>query len=113
VSAPTPIADAMRTRLMFPLSVSLAAAFAAQVEGTMVTLWASDRGTACSATSPAQACMLNGTVSVLGGTFFAVETLAATLTALVLYRNGKRFSAAVAAAGLAVALAVEHVWLLT
>src|SRR2546430_10237097 len=35
---------------------------------------------------------LNGTVSFLAGTLFAVETLAATLTALVLYRNGKRRS---------------------
>ena len=77
----------------------------------LVTRWASDRGTACS--SSASECALNGVVSFLAGTFFAVETLAATLTALVLYRNEKRFSAAVTAAGLVLALAVEHAWLLT
>jgi hypothetical protein len=103
----------MRTKLTLPLSVAFAAAFAAQVEGMMVTRWASDRGSACSSSSPAGVCSLNGTVSFLAGTFFAVETLAATLTALVLYRNGKRFSAAVTAAGLVLALAVEHAWLLT
>ena len=43
---------------------------------------------------------------------FSVD-LAGTLTALVLYRNGKRFSAAVTIAGLALALVVEHAWLLT
>jgi len=103
----------MRAKLTFPLSVAFAAAFAAQIEGMMVTRWASDRGSACSASSPAGACTLNGIVSFLAGTFFAVETLAATLTALVLYRNGKRFSAAVAATGLVLALVVEHAWLLT
>ena len=103
----------MRAKLTFPLIVAFAAAFAAQVEGMMVTRWASDRSTACSASSPTGACELNGVVSFLAGTFFAVETLAATLTALVLYRNGKRFSAAVAAAGLLLALVVEHAWLLT
>jgi hypothetical protein len=56
---------------------------------------------------------MNGVVSVLGGTFFAVETLAATLTALVLYRSGKRLGATVTAAALIAALTVEHVWLLT
>ena len=55
-------------------------------------MWASNRNTVCSASSPSEACSLNGVVSVLAGAFFAVETLApATLTALVLYRNGKRF----------------------
>ena len=103
----------MRAKLTFPLIVAFAAAFAAQVEGMMVTRWASDRGSACSSSSPAGVCSLNGTVSFLAGTFFAVETLAATLTALVLYRNEKRFSAAVTAAGLVLALAVEHAWLLT
>ncbi|TMM01297.1 MAG: hypothetical protein E6G02_12745 [Actinobacteria bacterium] len=103
----------MRAKLTFPLSVAFAAAFAAQIEGMMVTRWASDRGSACSASSPAGACSLNGIVSFIAGTFFAVETLAATLTALVLYRNGKRFSAAVAATALVAALAVEHAWLLT
>jgi hypothetical protein len=103
----------MRAKLTFPLSVAFAAAFAAQIEGMMVTRWVSDRSSACSASSPVGACTLNGVVSFLAGTFFAVETLAATLTALVLFRNGKRFSAAVTAAGLVVALAVEHAWLLT
>src|SRR4051812_46541588 len=102
----------MRGRLTFPLSVAFAAAFAAQVEGMLVTRWAADRGSDCSA-SPTGACTLNGTISFLAGTFFAVETLAATLTALVLYRNGKRFSAAVAATGLVLALVVEHAWLVT
>jgi hypothetical protein len=103
----------MRAKLTFPLTVAFAAAFVAQVEGMMVTRWASDRSSACAASSSAEACSLNGTVSFLAGTFFAVETLAATLTALVLYRNGKRFSAVVTAAGLALALLVEHAWLLT
>ena len=103
----------MRAKLTFPLSVAFAAAFAAQFEGMVVTRWASDRSSACSSPSPAGACSLNSTVSFLAGTFFAVETLAATLAALVLYRNGKSFSAAVTAAGLALALAVEHAWLLT
>ena len=103
----------MRAKLTFPLSVAFAAAFTAQVEGMLVTRWAADRGSACSATSPTGACTLNGTISFLAGTFFAVETLAATLTALVLYRNGKRFSAAVAATGLLLALVVEHAWLVT
>ena len=103
----------MRAKLMFPLSVAFAAAFAAQIEGMVVTRWASDRSSACAASSPAGACSLNGTVSFLAGTLFAVETLAATLTALVLHRNGKRFGAAVAAAGLVLALGVEHLWLLT
>src|SRR2546430_12823104 len=73
----------MLARLTFPLSVAFAAAFTAQVEGMLVTRWAADRGSACSATSPTGACTLNGTISFLAGTFFAVETLAATLTALV------------------------------
>jgi len=103
----------MTARLRFPLSVAFAAAFAAQVEGMMVTRWASGRSSACAASSPAGACSLNGTVSFLAGTFFAVETLAATLTALVLYRNGKRFSAGVAATALVLALVIEHAWLLT
>jgi hypothetical protein len=103
----------MRARLVFPLTVAFAAAFVAQVEGTMVTLWAADRSTVCSASSPSEACSMNGVVSILGGTFFAVETLAATLTALVLYRSGKRLGATVTAAGLIAALAVEHVWLFT
>jgi len=101
----------MRARLAFPLTIAFVAAFVAQVEGMQVTRWASDRGTACS--SSASECALNGVVSFLAGTFFAVETLAATLTALVLHRNGKRFGAAVAAAGLVLALGVEHLWLLT
>jgi hypothetical protein len=103
----------MRARLAFPLAVAFAAAFAAQVEGVLVTRWASDRGTACSSSGAAGECALNGVISFLAGTFFAVETLAATLIALVLHRNGKRFGAAVAAAGLLLALGVEHLWLLT
>jgi hypothetical protein len=102
----------MRAKLTFPLSVAFAAAFAAQIEGMIVTRWASGRTAACSSSSSPEGCSLNGTISFLAGTFFAVETLAATLIALVLYRNGKRFGAAVTAAGLALALAVEHAWLL-
>jgi hypothetical protein len=103
----------MRAKLTFPFSIAFAAAFAAQIEGMLVTRWASDRTSACSSSSPAGACSLNGTISFLAGTFFAVETLAATLTALVLYRNGKRFSAAVTTTSLVLALVVEHAWLLT
>jgi hypothetical protein len=103
----------MRLRLLVPISVSFVAAMAAQVEGTVVTLWASDRSTACSTSSPAEACSLNSVVAFLAGTFFAVETLAATLTSLVLYRNGRRFGAGVTAASLVGALAIEHMWLLT
>jgi hypothetical protein len=103
----------MRAKLTFPLSVAFTAAFAAQIEGMTVTRWASNRSTACAASSPGGACELNGTISFLAGTFFAVETLAATLAALVLYRNGKRFSAAVTATGLVAALAIEHAWLFT
>jgi hypothetical protein len=102
----------MRARLAFPLTVAFVAAFAAQVEGVLVTRWA-DHGTACSPSSAAGECALNGVISFFAGTFFAVETLAATLIALVLHRNGKRFGAAVAAAGLVLALGVEHLWLLT
>jgi hypothetical protein len=101
----------MRAKLLFPLSVSFGAGFAALVEGMMVTRWASHGSAACSASNSAEACTLNGVVSFLAGTFFAVETRAATLTALVLYRNGKRFSAAVTATGLVLALAIEHAWL--
>jgi hypothetical protein len=102
----------MRARLLFPITVSFVAAFAAQVEGTIVTLWASDRSTACSTAGSSEACSLNSVVGFLAGTFFAVETLAATLTSLVLYRNGRRFGAGVTAASLVAALAVEHMWLL-
>ena len=103
----------MRAKLTFPLSVAFAAAFAAQLEGMLVTRSAADRRTPCLSSTSTEACSLNATVSFLAGTFFAVETLAATLTALVLYRNGKRFSAAVTATGLLVALVVQHAWLLT
>ena len=103
----------MRAKLTFPLSIAFTAAFAAQIEGMMVTRWISDSRNVCSAPSPAGACSLNGTISFLAGTFFAVEAFAGTLTALVLYRNGKRFSAAVAATALVLALVVEHAWLLT
>ena len=103
----------MRTRLALPLSVSLAAAIAAQAEGTVVARWAADRGAACVGPTPAGGCSLNGTISVVAGTFFAVETLAAVLVGVVLIRNGKRVGAAVAVAALTSALALEHVWLLT
>jgi hypothetical protein len=103
----------MRAKLLFPIGVSLAAALVAQLEGTAVTLWAADRTTACGGSSPAEACSLNGVVAFVAGSFFAVETLAATLAALVLIRNGKRFGAAVALAALAGALLIEHLSLLT
>jgi hypothetical protein len=102
----------MRAKLAFPLAVSLGAALVAQLEGTMLTLWA-DRSTACSGSSPAEACSLNAVVAFIAGTFFAVETLAATLVALVLLRNGKPDGALLAAGALVAALAVEHIWLLT
>jgi hypothetical protein len=102
----------MRTKLLLPVGVSFAAAFAAQVEGTMVALWAADRSSACSAQTPSGACSLNTVLSFVAGAFFAVETLAATLVALVLLRNGRRFGAAVAVTGLMAALAIEHLWLL-
>ena len=103
----------MRARLAFPLTVAFAATFAAEVEGVLVARWASDRGTACSPSGAAGECALDGAVSFLAGTFFAVETLAATLIALVLHRNGKRLGAAVTAAGLVLALGIEHLWLLS
>ena len=103
----------MRARLAFPLTVAFAAAFVVQVEGMLVTRWASDRGTACSPSGAAGECALDSAVSFLAGTFFAVETLAATLIALVLHRNGKRLGAAVAVAGLVLTLGVEHLWLLS
>jgi hypothetical protein len=56
---------------------------------------------------------LNGTISVVAGAFFAVETLAAVLVGLVLLRNGKRLGAGVAITALCCALVLEHVWLLT
>ena len=99
--------------LLLPLSVSFAAAVTAAVEGTNVASWAADRGPACAGTSPAEACSLNGAIAIIAGGFFAVETLAAVLVALVLARNGKRLGAAVAVAALLSALALEHVWLLT
>ena len=103
----------MRARLAFPLTIAFAAAFAAQVEGMLVARWAYDRGTACSSSAAGGECALNSVISFFVGTFFAVETLAATLIALVLHRNGKRFGAAVAATGLVLALGIEHLWLLT
>lgn len=98
---------------MLPLGVAFAAAIFAQAEGTVVARWGADRNTACSGPTPAGGCALNGTISIVAGTFFAVETLAAVLVALVLVRNGKRLGAAVALAALVSALALEHVWLLT
>jgi hypothetical protein len=103
----------MRERLMLPLGVSVAAAIFAQAEGTFVARWGADHNTACSGPTPAGGCALNGTISLVAGTFFAVETLAAVLVGLVLVRNGKRLGAAVAVAALIAALAVEHFWLLT
>lgn len=98
---------------MLPVGVAFAAAIFAQAEGTFVARWGADHNTACSDPSPAAGCALNGTISVVAGTFFAVETLAAVLVALVLARNGKRLGAAVAVAALLSALGLEHVWLLT
>jgi hypothetical protein len=103
----------MVARLMFPLAVSFGAAVAAALEGTAFASWAADRGPACSGASPAEACSLNGFIAVVAGEFFAVETLAAVLVAVVLARNGKRLGAAVAVAALISALVLEHVWLLT
>jgi len=103
----------MRAKLVLPLGVSFAAAIFAQGEGTFVARWGADRSTACAGPSPAAGCALNGTISVVAGTFFAVETLAAVLVALVLARNDKRLGAAIAIAALISALALEHVWLLT
>ena|SRR5919199_5003340 len=103
----------MRTRLAFPLTVSFAAAATAALEGTAVASWGADRTPACAGSSPAEACSLNGFIAVVAGTFFAVETLAAVLVGLVLFRNGKRLGAGVAVAALLSALALEHVWLLT
>jgi hypothetical protein len=102
----------MRERLLLPIGVSFAVALAAQVEGTTVARWAADRSPACTGQSPSGGCSLNAIVAVIAGTFFAVETLAATLVGLVLLRNGRRFGAAVAATALVAALAIEHLWLL-
>jgi hypothetical protein len=102
----------MRAKLALPIGVSVAAGVLAQLEGTLFAFWAAGRTPDCTAASPAAACSLNGVIAFIAGTFFAVETLAATLVALVLLRNGKRFGAAVAAAALALALAIEHLWLL-
>ena len=98
---------------MLPLGVSFAAALFAQAEGTFVARWGADHSTACTGATPAGGCALNGTIAVVAGTFFAVETLAAVLVGLVLLRNGKRLGAGIAVAALCCALAVEHVWLLT
>jgi hypothetical protein len=98
---------------MAPLTVSFAAAATVAIEGVAVASWAGDRQPTCSGSSPAETCSLNGVIAMIAGTFFAVETLAATLTALVLHRNGKRFGAAVALTGLLLALGVEHWWLLS
>jgi hypothetical protein len=103
----------MVSRLALPLSISFAAALTAAIEGVSVASWAGDREPACTGSSPAEACSLNGVISMIAGMFFAVETLAAVLVALVLARNGKRLGAAVAVAALISALALEHVWLLT
>ena len=103
----------MLSRLLIPLSVAFAAAATAAIEGISVTSWAADRSPACSGSSPAEACSLNGFIAMVAGMFFAVETLAAVLVAVVLAQSGKRLGAAVAIAALACALALEHVWLLT
>ena len=102
----------MLARLALPLVISLTAAATAAIEGVAVTSWAGDRQPTCSGPTPGEACSLNGVIAMVAGTFFAVETLAATLTALVLHRNGKRLGAAVTIAGLLFALGVEHWWLL-
>ena len=103
----------MAARLIFPLVVSFAAALTAEVEGTAFAWWSADRAPACSGSSPAEACSLNGFIAFMAGGFFAIETLAAVLVGLVLFRNGKRLGAGIAAAALVSALALEHVWLLT
>jgi hypothetical protein len=103
----------MREKLMVPLGVSFAAALFAQAEGTFVARWGADHSTACTASTPAGGCALNGTISFVAGTFFAVETLAAVLVGLVLFRNGKRLGAGIAVAALLAALTLEHFWLLT
>ena len=103
----------MVRRIALPLATAVTAAFAAQVEGTMFTLWAADRTSGCTGSSPSEACSLSSLVAVVAGAFFAVETLAATLVALVLYRNGKREAALVTGAALVAALVVEHLWLVT
>ncbi len=103
----------VRTRIALPLVASVAVALLAQLEGTIVALWAADRSTACSGADPAEGCALNSTIALVAGTFFAVETLAATLVAFVLARNGKREGALLAVGALVSALALEHYWLLT
>jgi hypothetical protein len=103
----------MRAKLVLPIAASLGAALLAQLEGTLVTLWAADRSTACSGSTPAEGCALNTVISFVAGTFFAVETFAGMLVGLVLLRNGKRQGALLAVAGLVAALVVEHLWLLT
>ena len=103
----------MLPRLVFPLAISFAAALTAAIEGVAFAAWAGDRQPPCSGSSPAEACSLNGVFAMVAGTFFAVETLAATLIALVLHRNGKHLGAAVAVTGLVLVLGVEHWWLLT
>lgn len=103
----------MAARLVFPLVVSFAAALAAELEGTVFAWWSADRAPACSGPSPAEACSLNGFIALMAGGFFAIETLAAVLVGVVLFRNGKRLGAGIAIAALGSALIFEHVWLLT
>jgi hypothetical protein len=103
----------MASRLVFPLAVSFAAAATAAFEGTGVAWWAVDRNPVCTGPAPAGACSLNGALAVVAGGFFAIETLAAVLVGLVLFRNGKRLGAGIAVAALISALVLEHVWLLT
>jgi hypothetical protein len=103
----------MRTRLALPLLISLAAAATAAVEGAGVAWWSAGRDPVCAGPSPAEACSLNGAISLVAGAFFAVETLAAVLVGLVLFWNGKRLGAGIAIAALGSALVVEHIWLLT
>ena len=102
----------MRAKLALPIGISAAAALAAQVEGSLFALWAAGRTPDCTAASPVAACSLSGTIAFIAGTFFAVETLAAVLVGLVLLRNGKRLGAGIAVAALALALTIEHLWLL-
>jgi hypothetical protein len=103
----------MLARLALPLTISFAAAATVAIEGVSVASWAGDRSAPCSGPSPAEACSLNGVIAMVAGCFFAVETLAAVLVALILARGGKRFGAGVAIAALLCALALEHLWLLT
>jgi hypothetical protein len=101
----------MHVKLLRPIGISVGAALLAQVEGTIVAVSAADRS--CAGSNAPAACGLDNAIALVVGMFFAVETLAAALVALVLLQNGKRFGATVAVTALAAALAIEHMWLVT